>query len=302
MASVSIRGVDLSTGMNRPVLASDMLTNESGQRIARISLVADTTFYVRTDGSDSNDGLTDSAGGAFLTIQAAVDNLQNYDCSSYVPTIQVQDGTYANGAELGTILGSRTPRMVGNTSTPASVIIQADDTVSSTAHMYVIAGRWDIEGFSFQDAVDIAEPSSANYVSNLVHVNEGALATVGNCRFGPCNVAIIALGGTVRYKDSLFFEDDIRSYAFYASRQGKMERDGGSTITCVNGSKTVGSFLRAEISSTISIGSNVTFVNPSNYSGQQYQLIGLSLLYQFGSPVGGYPGSGTTVTNGSEVV
>lgn len=47
-----------------------------------------TDFYVRTDGNDSNDGLTDSSGGAWLTIQNALDTVSSGD------TVTIGDGVF----------------------------------------------------------------------------------------------------------------------------------------------------------------------------------------------------------------
>ena len=58
-------------------------------------LTADTTYYVRKDGSDSNDGTADNSGGAWLTIQHGLDWIaHNIDQGEYAVILQVRAGTY----------------------------------------------------------------------------------------------------------------------------------------------------------------------------------------------------------------
>jgi len=102
-----------------PVIAS---TGGGGGGGGRTILAADTTYYVRTDGNDANTGLTDSAGGAFLTIQKAVDVVAyTLDTAGYQVTIQIKDGSYAAGAILKPFVGSLIPIIQGNAVTPANV-------------------------------------------------------------------------------------------------------------------------------------------------------------------------------------
>lgn len=97
--------------------------------IVREILTGARTYYVRTDGSDSNDGLTNTAGGAFLTIQKACDVAQySIDRAGYIITIQVADGTYTAGASIsGNAPGADGANgyiwIKGNASTPANVLI-----------------------------------------------------------------------------------------------------------------------------------------------------------------------------------
>jgi hypothetical protein len=61
----------------------------------RRRLAGDTTFYVRTDGDDGNDGLSDAAAGAFETIEGAFDAIASrYDIDGRKATISVGEGNF----------------------------------------------------------------------------------------------------------------------------------------------------------------------------------------------------------------
>ena len=117
----------------------------------REKLTGNRTYYVRTDGSDSNNGLANTAGGAFLTIQAAVNAFFLLDVGGYSVTIQVADGTYTgavavNGFPPG-CTASNPLVFQGNFATPANCIISTTAanafTISSGAEAY-------IQGFTIQ--------------------------------------------------------------------------------------------------------------------------------------------------------
>ena len=84
-----------------------------------------TTYYVRTDGSDSNLGLENTSGGAFLTVQKAINHILNdIDTNRYNVTIQVGNGTYTSGGYISRrIVGGGTLFIFGDTTTPSNVVI-----------------------------------------------------------------------------------------------------------------------------------------------------------------------------------
>lgn len=108
--------------------------------LSREVLMAARTYYVRSDGSDSNTGLENTAGGAFLTIQKAIDTVCGLDINTQSVTIQVADGTYSADVELKPYLGTGPISLVGNTTTPTNVV------VNDINHRYS-GSLWNVAGF-----------------------------------------------------------------------------------------------------------------------------------------------------------
>lgn len=78
-----------SGGSTNQVLAKTSATDFAvGWATVRKVITGNITYYVRTDGSNSNTGLTDSSGGAFLTWQFAVNIAKTLDFNGYNVTIQ----------------------------------------------------------------------------------------------------------------------------------------------------------------------------------------------------------------------
>ena len=79
-------------------------------------LTADRTYYVRTNGNDSNDGLSNTAEGAFLTIQKAIDVAASLDTSIYNVTISFfQSFTLTSSLIVKGLLGAGWLVIDGNT-------------------------------------------------------------------------------------------------------------------------------------------------------------------------------------------
>lgn len=93
--------------------------------MSREVLTSDRTYYVRTDGSDSNNGLTNNSTGAFLTLQKATNVIfQDLDTRKYNVTVQVGPGTYTGGVGINrNKVGSGMVIYNGDQSTPANVFL-----------------------------------------------------------------------------------------------------------------------------------------------------------------------------------
>lgn len=146
----------------------------------RTKLDADRTYYVRTDGSDSNSGLTDSAGGAFLTLQKAWDTIQQtLDIAGYTVTVQIGDGTYTNSLScFGNVVGQDSSStgviFQGNSATPGNVILS---TTSATAITVSSGARVAFKNF------EVRTTTSGSCIAGNA---SGVVVLAGGMRFGAC--------------------------------------------------------------------------------------------------------------------
>lgn len=189
----------------------------------------DRTFYVRKDGSDSNDGGANTAGGAFLTIQAAIDRYQKHsDPQGFLTTIQVAAGTYVEQLRVfGRPAGELQYLTIkGNEADPTTVVVRHTASFAAT----VWAWGWvdvDLRGLQIENL-----HANGMGVTSQMH----AMVGVFNCKLH-----------AAAYQH------------LYALYHGHLYC---STCTCDAGSQ---SFLGADTSSIIEV-DNITFTGTPAFS------------------------------------
>lgn len=144
------------------------------QTSTREKLTATYNLYVRTDGSDSNTGLANTSGAAFLTIQAAVNKLYTLDCNSQTVNINVADGTYTGVITVAArrIVGLSSLNIIGNTGTPANVFLNVTGTVLKVTG----PGYVKITGAKLQASVNCVEASGPGAQAEAETVTWGTAA------------------------------------------------------------------------------------------------------------------------------
>jgi len=140
----------------------------------RALLTANRTYYVRTDGSDSNNGLSNSAGGAFLTLDKARQIVEALDLSVFGVTIQLGDGTYTDGVTFnGAPVGSGSITLQGNAGAPGNVIVSTTgaDAISAANGARIVVKD-----------LEVRTTTSGRGLRAL----SGARISYQNLRFGTC--------------------------------------------------------------------------------------------------------------------
>ena len=153
------------------VSADTGLITYSGREV----LTANRTYYVRTDGSDSNTGLVNNSGGAFATISKAFSVVGALDLSTFAVTIQLGNtGSYAGATSSANWIGGpgSSVTLIGDAGAASSYVITSTLTIQNLT-------RLSISGVDFT-------PSSGD---GMVVSTGSSLRIGGACVFGAASGA-----------------------------------------------------------------------------------------------------------------
>lgn len=247
----------------------------------REALSSDRTYYVRTDGNNSNDGLSNTSGGAFLTIQRAMQAVGQIDFYGYTVTVQVTDGSYStNYINIPVTVGQTSyDKLViqGNTTTPANCVINPPNGAFSAQP----GSACSIKGFKIECA-----GGSAIYANN-------AVVYYGDIEFGACGgshvearyVSVVnALSGTFKISGNAAAHWNILS----GSKLGFSAR----TIDIV-GTPAITNFCTA--SDAYAQLQSITFNGSA--TGRRYNANANGIIQTFGAGASYLPGNTTGVTS-----
>jgi len=135
------------------------------------------TYYVRTDGNDSNSGLANTSGGAFLTIQKAVDTIALLDINAKIVTVQVADGTYTGAVTLKNVIGYAAQGNLviqGNAGTPTNVVVSVTSNNAFSANG--LYSCWDIKNMKITTTTS----------GNCIFSRYGSVIRFSGIDFGAC--------------------------------------------------------------------------------------------------------------------
>ncbi|MEW9806896.1 DUF2793 domain-containing protein [Mesorhizobium sp. ZMM04-5] len=271
--------VDRANG--RVTLPAGLALAEPNQVVAmrhvRERLGANRAYYVRTDGNDANSGLVNSAGGAFLTIQRALDVVAALDMSIHNVTIQVADGTYSEGVVVsGGWLGSGSVTLQGNVTTPANCVISRP---SGNCTLVTNYGRLAILGFK----VETGSPGLG-----VAAQNGGVLTIAGQMNFGACGTAhIYAERGGVVTAASSYTISGSSSCHVQALSDGYVF-DVSNTITLTGGVAFSSGFVKCDRMALVEFSGNTY---SGSASGPRYSVSSGGGINTFGAGATYFPGS-----------
>lgn len=177
-------------------LATYKTSTDTGMKLNLISIIkrkllANTTIYVRADGSDANAGFDDTAGGAKLTLQSAFNLARTINANGFRLIVQVRAGTFA-GANLAEPLFD----IAGpNATWPGYLELYGEDGVGSTIFNSLIT----INALVYFDNFAFTQNIRLTHASGAIGYDGSGLIVSGNTsgRRFDCIAGHMALFGNI---------------------------------------------------------------------------------------------------------
>ena len=242
------------------------------------------TYYVRTDGNDTNSGLTNNSAGAFLTIQAAVNVVcRTLDLGPHNVLIQVADGTYTGSTVLYPYMATQGYVAIrGNVTTPASVLI---NTVGTCISLTTPGSQWYVQYVKLQSSTALG-----------IQCNGTVTMWLSSVHFGACASAqVLATGNAVVFIGGNYTISGNASTHIQAGQGGTINVYDAQTIT-LSGTPSIAIFAN------VWTGGNIFAVGLSfsgTSTGKRYEAALLGII-QTNAAVTYFPGNsaGTATTGG----
>jgi hypothetical protein len=257
-------------------------------------LAANRTYYVRTDGSDANTGLANTSGGAFLTIQKAIDTVAALDLAAYSVTIQVGNGTYGGLVAAKSYVGAGPVTIVGDETTPSNVTISSATGTSGTAVLTfdTVLGKYVVKGLKLT--------SSVSGQHGLYALN-GSIVDLQNVDFGALNGGwhmLGAQGGQINTVGNYKISGGA-AYHVVALQSGSVSGQ-SITVTLTGAPAFTSAFARATRSGTMKSAA-ITYSGAA--TGPRYFAEPNGVVYTAGGGPNYFPGdsAGSAATGGQYV-
>lgn len=263
--------------------------------LVREQLGVDRNYYIRTDGSDSNTGLANTAGGAFLTIQHAYNIIcQTLDLGGFTVTINIGTGSFLGCTQNTSWVGGGFIIFSGNGS--ANTTIDSDGVTSSIVNVATtLTGNLRVANMQINDTGGW----------NCLNLGGVCIVDCGaDVKFGTSVAAHIstpapgALFDNNNYGGTAYTINGNATYHFFALASGSRIR-GGTSVTLTGTPAFAGAFAYA--TGLGQIRSTGTFTGSA--TGQRYLADTNGVIDANGNGVNYFPGdvAGATATGGQYV-
>ena len=279
---VSADGATFQTALSVDA-ATGRVSFPAAPHILRERLNAPRTYYIRSDGSNANDGRSDTATGAFATLMRAISEVMALDSGPHDVTIQVGPGTYDEVAIVGApLLGAGTLHIIGNTTDPSAVQVRRVQASGGA--------RLAIAGLEFTQ-------------TNGLAVTGGADVAAADVSFAGPGSAVLLRGGRVTAAGSALRIGAAVTNLVLAEDRGTLDLAGSTLDLAAGIAWGAGGALTLRSQSFASLIGTGFSGDPGSATGPRYDVVSGAMLDLGGQPETLVPGDAPgNASRGGQVV